>query len=348
MQELPRERQRGDPRRLRLEVLLGRVGTNTVQFYRDAGRLVRGEVALETGSHLVGHCAREIESALREVLVLMLIPDEELKPIRKDGAKNRTTHKLEVEALISKLRLPQDRDAVVLWREIASGDEALAARTHRRRQKAPPPIEQTRPFWERYEQLIEVLAAEIERRFAGLLGPIRALAAVVTPTDGDVTRLGEMPNAYVLRREFFEQAGPEWLVGLDEAHYFDRPEGFAEDPNTGERLLVPWPQSSYLKRIAPAAPDRFVAVALRITPAHEFMANDIVAGGRSIPAAAAAPLAQHVAGFIGAQSAPLFLIAGDCAAWAADLIAAGETDAGEALLAALLGGPSNSENGTGE
>lgn len=348
MQELPRDRPRGDPRRQRLEQLLERIGPNTAQFYRDARRMVDGEVRLETGSHMVGHCAREIESALREVLVLMLIPQDELVALRKTSSKSKATHKSEVVALIEKLGLPEEQDAVVLWLEIAAGNQALAARTHRVRHEAAPPIEQTRPFWNRYEQLLEVLATEIERRFAELLDPIRALAAVARPTDADVRRLGEMPNAYVLRREFFDNAEPGWLVPLVGAGYFNRPDGFSEDPNTGEQLLAHWPQSSYLRRVAAASPEEFVTIALGITPAHEFMANDFVLGARSIPAAIAAPLAHHVATFIAAQTTPLILIAKVCAEWAAELIDAGEVEAGRALLRALLASGPSAENGSGE
>jgi hypothetical protein len=72
-----------------------------------------------------------------------------------------------------------------------------------------------------------------------------------------------------------------------------------------------------------------------------------VQGGRTIPPEIAAPLAEHIATFIAAQTAPLFLIAADCAEWARDLVSAGQANAGRALLGALLTLAPARENGTG-
>lgn len=50
--------------------LVALVGPGAAAFYKDACRLMKMDVPLESTTHLVGHLLREIESSLRSVLKL--------------------------------------------------------------------------------------------------------------------------------------------------------------------------------------------------------------------------------------------------------------------------------------
>ncbi len=57
-----------DPRQQRIHDRLSLIGPGPVDFYRAACRLMAMHPPLETTTHLVGHLLREIESALRAVV----------------------------------------------------------------------------------------------------------------------------------------------------------------------------------------------------------------------------------------------------------------------------------------
>lgn len=50
-------------------VRLASIGPGPATFYKDACRIMEADPPFETATHLVGHCLREIESALRKVLL---------------------------------------------------------------------------------------------------------------------------------------------------------------------------------------------------------------------------------------------------------------------------------------
>jgi hypothetical protein len=59
-----------DERQQRIyERLKNKAADGPAAFFVDACRLMKIEPSLETTTHLVGHCIREIESALRDLLV---------------------------------------------------------------------------------------------------------------------------------------------------------------------------------------------------------------------------------------------------------------------------------------
>ena len=58
-----------DPRQERIYRRLSLLGPGPAAFYRDACRLMAEDTPLETKTHLVAHCLREVEGALRQVLL---------------------------------------------------------------------------------------------------------------------------------------------------------------------------------------------------------------------------------------------------------------------------------------
>lgn len=330
-----------DPRRETIARLLSdRVGGNAEEFYRDGCSLIDGAAMLRSGSHAVGQCAREIESAVREVLVALLIPDDALVKVRKDGAKKKATHRAEVDELVRRLELNEDADEVALWRELSAGGETkgLAAMTHRRAHLASPPIDDAmRTFWKRFESLLVVLLRGLEARFAEVLPTLRELAARDDPDDGAVTRLNTLPNTHVTMQEFFERATPAWLPKLDAAGYFDDPPQPRTDPETGATSLEHWPAIDYLARLLEASETQVAALTIveRIAIPHEFSEDALLKAGRTLRGDRRLRYVAHLSGWIASQRL-VFHIGASVADLAGELVADGDTAPAVALIETML------------
>ena len=85
-----------DPRQLRLYQRLSIVGEGPASFYRDACQLRDGQLALAALTHFIAHSLREVESALRDVL----LPFDYSPPDACQTCENRPEgHKKEIEAI---------------------------------------------------------------------------------------------------------------------------------------------------------------------------------------------------------------------------------------------------------
>jgi hypothetical protein len=64
-----------DPRQAETYRLLQLVGGEPAAYFRDACRLMAGDVRLEATTHVVAHLLRELDGALSGVLRPMVPPD---------------------------------------------------------------------------------------------------------------------------------------------------------------------------------------------------------------------------------------------------------------------------------
>src|SRR5437867_13140071 len=100
-----------------------------------------------------------------------------------------------------------------------------------------------------------------------------------------------MKKLKVNHQYFFEKNPPvEWIEPLREAGYFKRPP-LPED-REGMRWFPRWPDSEYLARIAPKAPDLVFDV-LRALPSTDniYVHGDLVTAAKQLNAEQAAQLA---------------------------------------------------------
>ncbi|MGH3117193.1 MAG: hypothetical protein ACRDQ2_08775, partial [Gaiellales bacterium] len=333
-----------DPRRERIaERLRQRVGGNAEDFYRDACRLVEGSLVLEAGSHLLGHCAREIESAVREVLVAMLIAASEQKVIAAQTRETKSTQRAEVEEVVRRLALPTDAPEVDLWLQLAdprasAKTKGLHAIAHRHAHRHAPPIDDDiREMWRRFESLLAVLLRELEARFAENLPKIRQLAQRAEPGEQSVKDLNKLPNTLVLRTAFYENATPGWLAKLDEAGFFDELSRPVVDVGTGSTYLQPSPAITYLARMLPIPghSDRVLTIIERIPIPHEFAERDLLRAAKVLDPDRRRRYARHLVEFIRSQQG-LFLLGVEATDFAAALAAAGDTAEAASLLEELL------------
>jgi hypothetical protein len=344
------------PRRRRINELLGRVGPNLQQFYRDGCRLADATVVLEAGSNTVGNCAREIDSAVRGMFRTVLLdppPDrdgavpEEYDEDADDGEDQpdepKAKHKEQILAIVDVLKLPRDSEVTRGWIRIATGrgggkGKGFAKKTHRRALEAIPPLtDEDTTEWGLFEDLLVVVLPHLETRIVELLPRFRALAELPSPTKADRSELRRLPNTPRTRGEFFAHATPGWFRLLDRGHFFDQPQdAFTYDAVTGAAQPREWQAMSYLARMGahPEHHERFIAVAERVPIPHEWALRELVLVTRGLPVEIAVRLTKRYAGWI--RSHGLFFVADNLADVAAWLGEQGEVEAATELLDALL------------
>lgn len=334
---------RPDPRRENIaRRLRERVGGNSEDFYRDGCRLVEGSVVLDAGSHHLGHCAREIESAVREVLVAVLIPAQDRKAIAAQTRESKTTQLALVKEIVRRLGLEANAPEAELWVQLAdpypSGKvKGLHNVAHREAHRHAPPIDDDlRELWRRFESLLSVLLRELDARFTGYLPKIRELAMRAEPGEQSVTDFNKLPNTLVLRTEFYEKATPGWLAELDEGGFFEeRPKPVVDE--RGTTYLAPAPAVAYLARMLALSEhaDRVLEIIERIEIPHEFAERDLLKAGAALAGERRLRYARHLVHFLRSQQS-VFLLGVDATDLAVALAEDGATAEASAILEELL------------
>ena len=239
------------PRHERVYDLLCRlVSDGVADFLADACTIHGGEYAFRTKAHIVSHLVREVESAVRQVLITLPAARQHFE---EDPSRKKARHRAEVDAVLAALGL-QDEAVAEKWRGFV-GDEAWHSTAHRLDLGRPRSFDAE--FSARFDRMVDVLSVVLdaaEAKYAEALKAIDSLIAKPTPAAADVdflaTYLG--PGATALAH-IFEKLSPSWLLPL-------RSKGvFAEPPDIyvhedGAWSFPYWPQAAYLKRIASTVP----------------------------------------------------------------------------------------------
>lgn len=259
-----------DPRQARVHERLERlVGPGPAAFFRDACRLMENQPGLETVTHLVGHCLREVESALRDVL----------KPISnpKLGSPDEG-HKTEIRAALIALEIPETADVAKAWLKLPgrSNEYALHKRVHRDSLEAPRRLDPDfRSFWEAMVGILDLVLDRLEARSVEVYQLLDRLLKIEAPSKQDMEKLRQqVPNNRFTYGYFFQRlASPGWLQPLAENGFFtDPPEPFV-DAEKGTKFPW-WPQSGYLARMAQLDPATVRGIIQRISDTRNITVND--------------------------------------------------------------------------
>lgn len=116
------------------------------------------QVALQTSAHLVGHLLREIESALRTVLVAV-VPEEQV------ASKSKDQQRVEIQAILNVLGIDETDPIATGWLALAeqSYEYALHRLAHRDSLGAPRSVDQNyREFWDRMVSVLDAVAQKTE------------------------------------------------------------------------------------------------------------------------------------------------------------------------------------------
>jgi hypothetical protein len=281
-----------DPRQERIHQRLLLIGPGPAGFYRDVGRLLSIGPIVESTTHLVAHLLREIESAIRDVLL----------PRDHVPSKGRGGHRAEIETIVRAYAIDPSDPAAVAWLRLAdeARDERLAPFAHRDSLGAPRRLDSAfHEFATEVEAIFDVVLQRFEDRFLGSFPLIDELLRKTPPTEDDVKVLrGRVPNNDITFEYFFAHAeAPEWLELLAAGGFFKRPPDPVRDDGRGTVRFPLWPASRYLARIAerPALQGRVVELALSIPDTENINVHeDVVNVALAVPAPVAARLIPRI------------------------------------------------------
>ncbi len=131
------------------------IGPGPVAFYQNACRIMEAEPPFEAATHLVSHCLREFESALRDVLrpvAAHLLPPvvsitdttQSKKRGQKQSGDEKDGHRKDIRQILYALAIPESDWVTQQWLQLAPKREeqyGFASRAHRNNLAEPRPLD---------------------------------------------------------------------------------------------------------------------------------------------------------------------------------------------------------------
>lgn len=303
-----------DSRQERVYSLLAQiVGPGPAALYRDASRMRSEEPPYQTTVHLVGHCLREVESAVRGVVAPKHFADDADK-----------THKRQIESAMRLLGLPEDGDVSKAWQELN-----LVSWVHRRNLSLRPIDEAFQSTCDHFDAVFDVILRRFASSFQLCLTRVDVLRNTSSPGAEEVKALRQgVPNHRTVFERFFSGAlSTQWIAALSE-------DGFFESPP--ENAITP--MLAYALRIVPESPDTAEMIVSSLNPNSNDGASLYLQVLLALPPDRCAAKLPSVLDWL--QSAPSITgMTGLLGSIAANLADAGFTDEASALLAALSSQP---------
>src|SRR5713101_3522804 len=168
------------------------VSPGAAEFYRDACQLMALQPPLATTTHLVGHAVREVDSALRDVLLPLSFSKPQPCPTCKLQSGN---HKREIEMIAKEYGFSSQLHQA--WLRVSWNYEyGLHRHAHRDDMELPRRRDAAfDAYFEEYESVLEAILDYAATRYADVLDYLDILLEKQTPTKADVKRLRtHVPN----------------------------------------------------------------------------------------------------------------------------------------------------------
>jgi hypothetical protein len=287
-------------RRDRIKRRLAQIGPGPTSFYASALDLLDLEPPLEATSHLVGHMARDIESALTEVARSLGEQDHQILTVKHTcptcgrTGEGDESHKSQIRAVLALLNIPTEGAVGQFWLSLTGShnQDGLHKRAHRRDLSIPRPIDAD--FWERFEELLDAVLDALERRYAIVFDRVDQLAASEpTAANAKIIR-ARLPQNHDVANEFCRKLDdPAWIGPLEAAGIFSEP---PSPVRRDEGVAYPsWPALDYLARMTSRAPTDVARVALAIpTTENHRVYEGLAEIAGMLPPALSAPFADRL------------------------------------------------------
>jgi hypothetical protein len=203
-----------DPRQQEIYESLNRlISSGIAEYYKDACKLMDDPEALATTAHLVAHLLREIESAIRSVLISTF--KVSLGNTQK-GTKGRN-HREEIRAILAALNVSPDGPLARRWLELAGCFHRFAHRDalHPPRRATDEEFEK---FWDDIQDVLSGILKVLQDHYASALAKLDELLQNPSPKGDDFSKLrNEIPYTPVTRNYFFRGCHhPKWIEYLEE------------------------------------------------------------------------------------------------------------------------------------
>ncbi|MGB9874314.1 MAG: hypothetical protein ACPLRS_05030, partial [Hydrogenobacter sp.] len=165
------------------------IGEGPAYFFRDACLMKENPENLRTTSHLIGHCIREIESALRDALKPIAVKEEGL------------THKAQIDAIVDTFFVEEKVRVRNLWINLVG---LLSKFAHRDNLNPPRPIDKINGVWENFITLLEQLLPEMRKNIDKWFKKIDEIVED-SPEKGLNMLIRNIPNNLTIHRYFFKE-----------------------------------------------------------------------------------------------------------------------------------------------
>jgi hypothetical protein len=301
------------------EFLIRRLlGTQIADRYVDFCRLVAGDCSLRVSSPMAGHALRELESIMRQTLAAPLeaapTPAAEALLVRIEAAERQlqilgfekekidaaldklkpSTHKQQIEAVVTRLGLSADGDIARAWKKLTGAH----GEAHGRKFYDSLVVDDTfRAEWQvPVDTVIRGLMIALQSRYAVFMKRIDELVAERDCAKAAKNFSKEIPGALPLLWHFFNGLqSPDWLPHLARLNLLAAPTSAVEEPEYDGLPLGKWPAGRYLLRMAAssdAKARKLVADALRAIAAstHPDVLHSTMEILAALPAGEAAAL----------------------------------------------------------
>ena len=261
------------------------IGPGPAAFYQDACRIMEADPPFEAATHLVSHCLREFESALRDVLrpvaahllppVVSIIDTTQSKRHKhKQSGDEKDGHKKDILQILYALAIPESDWVTQQWLQLAPKREekyGFASRAHRNNLAEPRPLDdEFRQLWRDMNTILERVLDAFKARYLTTHHLIDT--RLVHGTDSLDNRMEfftqHIPQNPVTLAYFFtsisKQRAIEWVSPLREAGYFRMPPPPEYDAETKTTRYYQWPASQYLVQVAKLSPHQVLEIILDI------------------------------------------------------------------------------------
>jgi len=243
---------------LRLHRQLLLLGMAPARGYEDACRIASGSVGLATASHLLFHLAREIDGHIRQVCGTL---SEAETPRRRGWLIWRRVEddsggggaKESIQRAAVALGFDPADELISEWHELVS--RRFYKYAHRGDLGGPRPIDaDLLRTWDETQRVWSIVLDRLEGRIADFHRRLNELIERETPGKQDLRVLRQrIPNNHVTLGYFFDRLDkPGWLSPLQRAGMFAHPPPVV--PGAAGLQAPPWPQASYLQRMADQDP----------------------------------------------------------------------------------------------
>ena len=295
------------------------MGPGPAAFFRDACQMYNDpdHQHLETATHLIGHCLREVESAVRA----LLLPQSYTPPNKSSqkkavaapsgvsngkaqsstppGSPASGIHEAQVYAVLSEYGIGLDTDVARAWLELTdrSLDRGLHRLAHRINLEHPRSLDDDYQLqYERTLMVLEGVTGRFEERFADLVKAVEPILQQETPTPAYLKLLREkVPNNPATLQYLFSKIHHVgWLEALWREGFFKRPPGASTNRSGGQLQYVPWPQADLLLRLAAAKPALTVEIICNTQTSNPAIVVTFLQALLTLPAGEAAKAAEPV------------------------------------------------------
>jgi hypothetical protein len=233
-------------------------------------------------THLVAHCLRDIESALRDVLKPVIEDQDDQEGNKKHRESGSSTHESEIRAILRGLEIPETDPVAETWLKLPGRDNpyGLHRRAHRSSLNRPRPVDtEFRRFWDDIQDVFDVVLDGFEARYSTSHRLLDDLLAKVAPAKNDLRMLkGSVPNNSVSFRYFFDRLdSKEWLQPLRNEGFFTSPPEREQDYEDGGFRFVSWPQSSYPEKMTEVEPATIKEIIQELPPTENIRVHEELA-----------------------------------------------------------------------